>query len=162
MSLMHGVRLLLAEFDCTGSLHNFFGHNVAALVRLQQKKRVIGMHPGTIAKPANAAVWNELMHPALNVDTEGIPRKLRSPMELSIRAVQQPDIVGVRIPRRPHLSVNDIGEDLLAGCVDNNFVVSKQVCLLRVKAIRPMDVLRTLRSVSVDLRAALVGFDRAV
>ena len=85
---MHGVWLLLAEFDCTGPLHNLFRQDVAASVFLQEKERVIGIHPSPIAKPANAAVRNELVHPALDVDTEGIPRKPRSPMELSIRAVQ--------------------------------------------------------------------------
>ena len=84
MPLMHSVWLLLAEFDCTRPLHNFFRQDVAAFVLLQQKERLIGIHPSSIAKPANAAVWNELMHPALNVDTEGIPRKPRFPMELSV------------------------------------------------------------------------------
>jgi len=150
---MHSVGLLLAEFDGTGPLHNFLGHNVAAFVRLQQKERVICIHPSTIAKPANTAAWNELVDAALNVDTEGVPRKPRSLVELSIRAVQQLDIVGVRIARRPHLGINDIGEDLLARCVNDNFVVSKQICLLRVKAIRPMYVLRALCSVSVDSKS---------
>jgi len=95
MPFVHCARLFLAEFDCTGPLHNFFGHDVAPFVRFQQKERVIGIHPSAIAKPTNATVWNELMHPALNVDTEGIPRKPRPPMEPSIRAVQQPNIVGV-------------------------------------------------------------------
>ena len=102
------------------------------------------IHAGAVSKPANAAVWNELMHLALNVDTEGIPRKPRFRMELSVRAVQPLDIVGVRIPRRPHLRINNIGEDLLARRMNGNFVMSKQVCLLRVKAVRPMYILRTL------------------
>jgi hypothetical protein len=38
----------------------------------------------------------------------------------------------------PRLCVSKIDEDLLARCVDENFVVSEQVCLLRMKAIRPM------------------------
>src|SRR5580700_11749358 len=114
---------------------------------------MVCIHAGAVSKPTNAAVWNELMYLALNVDTEGVPRKSRTLMEFSIRAVQQLDIVGVRVPRRPHLSINDIGEDLLARCVNDNFVVSKQVCLLRVKVIRPMYVLRALCSVSVDSKS---------
>jgi hypothetical protein len=54
------------------------------------------------------------MNPAPNMDAKAIPRKLRSPLELSIRPVEHLDIVGVRIPGRPRLSVNDVGEDLLA------------------------------------------------
>jgi hypothetical protein len=81
MPFVHSVGLLFAEFDCTGPLHNFFRHDVAAFVRLQQKERVIGVHSSAIAKPADAAVWNELMHQALNVYTEGIPRKPRSLVE---------------------------------------------------------------------------------
>src|SRR3984957_12370300 len=111
---------------------------------------MVCIHARAVSKPTNAAVWNELMYLALNVDTEGVPRKSRTLMEFSIRAVQQLDIVGVRVPRRPHLSVNDIGEDLLARCVNNNFVVSKQVCLLRMKAIRPMYLVRALCSISVN------------
>src|ERR1700722_6088523 len=117
---------------------------------------MVCIHAGAVSKPADAAVWNELMHLALNVDTEGIPRKPRSRMELSVRAVQHLDIVGVRIPRRPHLRINNIGEDLLARCVNGNFVMSKQVCLLRVKAVRPMYILRTLCPVSVESKC-LVG-----
>jgi hypothetical protein len=67
MSLVHSVRLLLAEVDCTRPLRNFLGHDVAAVVRLQQKERVICIQPSAIAKPANAAAWNELMHAALDV-----------------------------------------------------------------------------------------------
>src|SRR5580704_15356354 len=150
MSLVHSIRLLLAEVDRTGPLHNFFGHDVAAVVCLQQKERVICIQPSTIAKPANTAAGNELMHAALNVVTEGVPRKPRFLMELSIRAVQHLDIVRVRIPRRPLLSASYIGEDLLTRCVNNDFVVSKQVSLLWVKAIRPMYVLGAPFSVSVD------------
>ena len=98
MPFVHRARLHLSEFNCARSFHDFFRHDVAAFVRLQQKERVISVHPSTVAKPANAAVWSELMHAALDVDSEGVPRKTRSPMELSIRAVQQLDIVGVRIP----------------------------------------------------------------
>jgi hypothetical protein len=66
------------------------------------------------------------------VHAEGIPRKPRVLVELSIRAVQEFDVVGIRVPPRPRLSVDDVGENLLAGCVNDNFVVSEQVCLLRV------------------------------
>jgi hypothetical protein len=147
---MHSVWLFLAKFDCAGPLHNLFRHNVAPFVCFQQKKRVIGVHPSTIAKPADAAVRNELMYPALNMNAERVPRKSRSLMELSIGAVQQFDILGVRIPRRPRLSISYIGEDLLTRCVNNNFVMSKQVCLLWMKAFRLMYVLPALRSVSVE------------
>src|ERR1700730_832619 len=85
VAFVHNVRLLLAKFDRSGPLHNFFRHDVAPFVRPPGEGSVIGMHPGTTAKPADAAVRNELMHPALNVDAEGVPRKPRSFMELSIR-----------------------------------------------------------------------------
>ena len=126
---------------------------MAAFVLLQQKERVIGVYASPTAKPANAAVCNELMYPALNVDTEGVARKPRSPLELSIRAVQQLEIVGVRIQQGPQLSINDLGEDLLARCVNNNFVVSERVRLLRVKAIRPTYVMKALCSVSVESKS---------
>jgi len=159
MPRVHRVRLLLAEVDCTGPLHNFLGHDVAALVRFQQKERVICIQSSTIAKPANTAGWNELMHAALNVETECVPRKPHSLIELSIGAVQHRDIVGVRVPRRPSLSVRYIGEDRRARRMNNNFVVSKQVRLLWVKAIRPMYVLGALCSVSID-RKSLVDWLR--
>jgi hypothetical protein len=78
---MHSVRLPVAEFDCAGpqSLDKFFRHDVASLVRLQQKKRVIRIHRSTIAKPANAADWNELMHAALDLDAERVAQKPRLP-----------------------------------------------------------------------------------
>jgi hypothetical protein len=38
----------------------------------------------------------------------------------------------------PFLCVSEIGEDLLSRCVDEDFVTGEQVCLLRMKAIRPM------------------------
>jgi hypothetical protein len=94
---MHSFWLFFAEFDCAAP-SQLFRHNVAAFVCFQQKECVIGIHPSTIAKPADAAVRNELMYPALNMNAEGVPRKPRSLMELSIRAVQQLHIVGVRIP----------------------------------------------------------------
>ena len=56
VSIVHCARLFLAEFDRARPLHNFFRHDVAAFVCLQQKERVIGMHSSAIAKPANAAV----------------------------------------------------------------------------------------------------------
>jgi hypothetical protein len=59
-------------------------------------------------------------------------------MELSVQTIQQLDIMRVRIPRWPRLCVSKIGEDLLARCMDEDFVMSEQVCLLRMKAIRPM------------------------
>src|SRR3984885_16343055 len=64
LPFMHNVRLVLAKFDRAGPLHNFFRHDVTPFVRPQEKERVIGIHPSTIAKPADAAVRNELMHPA--------------------------------------------------------------------------------------------------
>src|SRR5271163_1119790 len=111
---------------------------MAASAYLRQKVRVIAIRLWSIAEPPNAAVWHELVHAALNVVTIGVPRKSRSFMELSIGAVQQFHILGIRIPRRPRLSVGHIGEDLLTRCVNNDFVVNKQVCLLWKEAGRPM------------------------
>ena len=71
-----------------------------------------GLHGGAVSKPAEAAVWNELMHRTLNMDAEGIPRKPRPSMEFSVQAIEQLDIMGVRIPRRPRLCVSKTGEDL--------------------------------------------------
>src|ERR1700733_10190501 len=152
---VHNVRLLLAKLDRSGPLHNFFRHDVAPFVRPQEKERVIGMHPSTIAKPADAAVRNELMHPALNVDPEGVPREPRSFVELSIRAVQQLHIVGVRIPLRPPLSVDNAGEDLLARCMNDNLVVREQIGLLRVKTIRPMYLPGALCSISIGSKGSV-------
>ena len=59
-------------------------------------------------------------------------------MGFSVQAVPQRDIMGIRIPRWPRLCVSKIGEALLARCVDEDFVMSEQICLLRMKAIRPM------------------------
>src|ERR1700722_1964574 len=61
------------------------------------------------------------------------------------------------MPRRPLLSVSYGGEDLLARCMNDNLVVSKQICLLRMKAIRPMYVLRALSSVPVDSESLVDG-----
>ena len=95
---------------------------MAAFVCFRQKISVIAIRRWTIAKPPDAAVWHELMHAALKVESEGVPRKQRSLMELSIGTVQQLDIVRIRVPLRPRLSINDVCEDLLARCVTGNFV----------------------------------------
>ena len=73
MPHVHSVGLLLAEFDCTGPLHNFFRHDVATLVRLQQKECVIGVYSSAVSKPANTACWHEPMNAAIAVDPKGIP-----------------------------------------------------------------------------------------
>jgi hypothetical protein len=78
------------------------------------------------------------MHHTLNMDAEGIPRKPRPSMEFSVKAVQQLDIMGVRVPRWPRPCFSKIGNDLVARCVDEDFVMSEQVRLLRMKAIRPI------------------------
>jgi hypothetical protein len=135
---VHGSRLLLAEVNCAWPLHNFLSHDAATFALPQQKERVIGLHGGAVSKPAEAAIWDELMQHIINMDAEGIPRKPRPSMEFSVQTVLQGDIMGVRIPRWPRLSVSKIGEDLLARCVDKDFVMSEQVCLLGMKAIRPM------------------------
>ena len=58
LPFVHNVRLLLAKFDRAGPLHNFFRHDVTPFVRPQGKERVTGMHPNTIAKPANSRAVN--------------------------------------------------------------------------------------------------------
>ena len=59
---MHGSGLLLAEVNCAWSLHNFLGHDAATFALYQQKERVIGLNGVAVFKPAEAAVWDELMH----------------------------------------------------------------------------------------------------
>jgi hypothetical protein len=113
MSLVHGSRLLLAAVNCAWPLHNFLGHDAATFSLPQQRERVTGLPGGAVSKPAEAAVWDELMHRTLNMDAEGIARKPSPSMEFSVQAVLQRDIMGVRIPRWPRLCVSKIGEDLL-------------------------------------------------
>jgi hypothetical protein len=64
-------------------LTNSSRHVVASRARCQQKKRVIRIHRNTIAKPANAAVGNELMHAAVDRNAKRIAQKPRSPWSLS-------------------------------------------------------------------------------
>jgi hypothetical protein len=51
----------LAEVNCAWPLHNFLGHDEATFALPQQKEHVIGLHGGAVSKPAEAAVWDDLM-----------------------------------------------------------------------------------------------------
>jgi hypothetical protein len=147
---MHSLRSIIPQFDCPWPFRNFFCHDMAASIYFRQKVRVIAIRIWAIAEPPNATTWHELVDPALNVVTIRVPRKPRSLMELSIGAIQQFDFVRIWVPRRPRLSVNKIGENLLAGCVNNYFVVNKQVCLFWIEATRPMNLFGALCSIRVD------------
>ena len=131
-----------------GHLRKIFSHDVASLVGLQQNKRVIRIHRSTIAKPAYAAVSNQFMHAALDVDAEHIEEKNRV----------RPGIFPSDCSATRHdLSVNDIVQNHLARSVHNNFVRNEQVCLLRIKAFWPMYALEALRPAWVESKC-LVGW----
>src|SRR3984885_10502623 len=150
MAVMHGLRLLLAEFDSPFPSHDLFGNDVAALVSFNQQERVISLHSRAQTPPANAAVGHELVYGALDVYTERGPGELRPFVQFVVRAVMDDDIVRVGIPARPRLRIDDISKHGFATRIHHNLVVGIEISVFRMLSFGPMDIWIALSAVSVD------------
>src|ERR1700761_4600625 len=153
MTLVHGIRLLLTELNGTGALHNLFCDDVAPLSSLGKKERVISMDVLTISEPSEAATPLKLPHAAFDVESEGLPRDscvLPKPM---IRSVQNPDLLRVRVPGGPSLCIAKIGENDLASGLDVDLIVRKEVRMLGLEPLGPMNPLVTQGAVAVECKS---------
>ena len=77
MTCVHGVRLLLSEFDRAKPLHDLLGNDVTAFVYLEQQEGVIGIRPIAIPEPSDTAARNKFTDAAFDVEAEGIPGETR-------------------------------------------------------------------------------------
>src|ERR1700734_3393313 len=140
MPLVHGVRLLLTELNGARALHNLFCDNVASLRSLGKKERVIRMDVLTISEPSEAAIRFKLPYAAFDVESEGLPRDACVLPQPMIRSVQNLDVLRVRVPGRPRLRIDKIREDGLASGLDVDLIVRKEVRLLGLEALGPMNL----------------------
>src|ERR1700733_5125698 len=155
MPLVHGVRLLLTELNGARALHNLFCDNVASLRSLGKKERVIRMDVLTISEPSEAAIRFKLPNAAFDVESEGLPRDACVLPEPMIRSVQNLDVFRVRVPGRPGLCIDKIGEGDPASDLDIDLIVRKEIRLLRLEPLGPMNLLVTQCSVAVECKSLM-------
>src|ERR1700678_151985 len=150
MPLMHGIRLLLTELNGASALHNLLCDNAASLRGLGKKERVISMDVLAISEPSEAAIRFKLPHAAFDMGSEGLPGNacvLPGPM---IRRDQNLDVLRVRVPGGPSLCINQIGESDLASGLDVDLIVRKEIRLLGLEALGPMNLVVAQRAVTVE------------
>src|ERR1700748_990390 len=155
MPLVHGVRLLLTELNGTGALHNLFCDDVAPLSSLGKKERVISMDVLTISEPSQAATQLKLPHAAFDVESEGVPRDPCILPEPMIRSVQNLDVLRVRVPGGPSLCIDKIGESDLASGLDVDLIVRKEIRLLGLESLWPMNLVVAQRAVAVECKSLM-------
>src|ERR1700722_7051946 len=155
MALVHGVRSLLTELNGARALHNFFCDDMAPVRGLGKKKRVISMDVLTLSEPPEAAIRLKLPHVAIDMESEGLPRDSSVLPEPMIRSVPNPDVLRVRVPGGPSLCIDKIGENELASSLDVDLIVRKEVRLLRLEALGPMDLVVTQRTVAVECKSLM-------
>src|SRR5271154_6920953 len=150
MPLMHGVRLLLTELDGARALHDLFCDNVAPLRGLGKKERVISMDVLAISEPSEAPIRLKLPHAAFDVESEGLPRDSCVLPEPMIRSIQNLDVLRVRVPGGPSLCIDKIGKSNVASGLDVDLIVCKEVRLLGLEAVGPMNLVVTHCAVPVE------------
>src|ERR1700733_11045054 len=155
MPLVHGVRLLLTELNRTRALHNLFCDDVAPLRGLGKKERVIRMDILAISEPSEAAARLKLPHATFDVESEGLPRDSCVLPEPMIRSIQNLDVLRVRVPGGPSLCINKIGESDLASGLDVDLIVRKEVRLLGLEPLGPMNLVVTQRAVAVECKSLM-------
>src|ERR1700730_6123705 len=155
MPLVHGVRLLLTELNGARALHHLFRDDVAPLTGLGKKERVISMDVLTISEPSEAATRLKLPHAAFDVESEGLPRDSCVLPEPMIRSVQNPDVLRVRVPGGPSFRIDKIGESDLASGLDVDLIVRKEVRLLGLESLWPMNLVVTQRAVGVECKSLM-------
>ena len=155
MSLVHGVRMLLTKLNGTRALHNLFGDDVAPLRGLGKKERVISMDVLTISEPSEAATRLKLPHPAFDVESEGLPRDSCVLPEPMIRSVQNLDVLRVRVPGGPSLCIDKIGESDLASGLNVDLIVRKEVRLLGLEPLGPMNLVVAQRAIPVERQSLM-------
>src|ERR1700761_1329528 len=150
MTLVHGIRLLLTELNGTGALHDLFCDDMAPLRSLGKKECVIRMNVLTISEPSESATRLKLPHAAFDVESKGLPRDSCVLPEPMIRSVQNLDVLRVRVPGGPSLCIDKIGESDLASGLDVDLIVRKEIRLLGLEPLGPMNLLVTQRAVLVE------------
>src|ERR1700733_2142317 len=137
------------------SLHNLLCDDVAPLRGLGKKERVISMDVLTLSQPSEAATRLKLPHAAFDVESEGLPRDSCVLAEPMIRSVQNLDVLRVRVPGGPSLCINKIGESDLASGLDVDLVVCKEIRLLGLEPLGPMNLVVTQRAVAVECKSLM-------
>src|ERR1700679_1124444 len=155
MPLMHGIRLLLTELNGASALHNLLCDNAASLRGLGKKERVISMDVLAISEPSEAAIRLKLPHAAFDVESEGLPRDACVLPEPMIRSVQNLDVLRVRVPGGPSFFINKIGESDLASGLDVDLIVRKEVRLLGLEPLGPINLAVTQRAVAVECKSLM-------
>src|ERR1700741_3021700 len=155
MALVHGVRLLLTELNGTSAVNNLFCDDVAPRRGLGKKERVISMDVLSISEPSEAASRLKLPHAAFDVESEGLPRDSCVLPESMIRSVQDLDVFRVRVPCGPSLCIDKIGESDLASGLDVDLIVRKEVRLLGLEPLGPMNLVVTQRAVAVECKSLM-------
>src|ERR1700690_3306797 len=155
MPLVHGVRLLLTELNGTRALYHLFCDDVAPLRGLGKEERVISMDVLTISEPSEAASRLKPPHAAFDVESEGLPRDSCVLPEPMIRSVQNLDVLRVRVPGGPSLCIDKIGESGLASGLDVDLIVRKEVRLLGLEPLGPVNLVVTQRAVEVECKSLM-------
>src|ERR1700676_1674103 len=119
---------------------DFVGDHKAAVAPCLQIPGVIESRrcPGRITVPTDAAVRDELVDLALEGQSK------RGPSENAARgkpggAVENPDILRIRIPLRPLRRFNDVLPNALARRVDLKCIVREEVCGRWVEPVWPVN-----------------------
>src|ERR1700689_787494 len=146
MPLVHAVRLLLTELNGARALHNLFCDDVAPLRDLSKKERVIGIDSLAMSEPSEAA---------FDVELEGLPRDSCVLPEPMIRSIQNLDVLRVRVPGGPGLRIDEIRESDLASGLDVDLIVRKEVRLLGLEPLGPMNLVVTQRAVAVECKSLM-------
>src|ERR1700744_5345563 len=109
----------------------------------------------TISEPSQAATQLKLPHAAFDVESEGVPRDSCILPEPMIRRVQNLDVLRVRVPGRPSLCIDKIGESDLASGLDIDLIVRKEVRLLGLEPLGPMNLVITQRAVALECKSQM-------
>src|ERR1700677_1037015 len=155
MPLVHGIRLLLTELNGASALANLICDKGAPLRRLGKKERVISMDVLTVSEPSEAVIRFKLPYAAFDMESEGLPRDACILPEPMIRSVQNLDVLRVRVPGGPGLCIDQIGESDLASGLDVDLIVRKEIRLLGLEPLGPMNLVVTQHAVAVECKSLM-------
>src|ERR1700730_4719321 len=109
----------------------------------------------TISEPSEAATRLKLPHAAFDVESEGLPRDSCVLPEPMIRSAQNFDVLRVRVPGGPSLCIDKIGESDLASGLGVDLIVRKEVRLLGLEPLGPMNLVVPQRAVAVECKSLM-------